>query len=53
VITAGGAPLVAARKIGHVALLVRNYDEAIAFSTTCLRFTLLEDTAAHDFQMER
>jgi catechol 2,3-dioxygenase-like lactoylglutathione lyase family enzyme len=32
------------RKIGHVTLLVRDYDEAIAFYTKCLRFKLLEDT---------
>jgi catechol 2,3-dioxygenase-like lactoylglutathione lyase family enzyme len=30
--------------IGHVALLVRDYDEAIAFFTTRLRFVLIEDT---------
>ena len=30
--------------IAHVALLVRDYDEAIAFFTGCLRFRLLEDT---------
>jgi lactoylglutathione lyase len=30
--------------IGHVALLVRDYDEAIAFFTGRLRFGLLEDT---------
>jgi len=35
---------VTARRIGHVALLVRDYDEAIALHTKCLRFTLLEDT---------
>jgi catechol 2,3-dioxygenase-like lactoylglutathione lyase family enzyme len=28
----------------HIALLVRNYDEAIAFYTEKLHFTLLEDT---------
>ncbi|MBI3244311.1 MAG: VOC family protein [Chloroflexi bacterium] len=32
------------QKIGHIALLVRDYDEAIAFYTHKLRFTLLEDT---------
>ena len=32
------------RKIGSVTLLVRDYDEAIAFYTKCLRFKLLEDT---------
>ena len=31
--------------IGNVALVVRDYDEAIAFFTGCLRFHLLEDTA--------
>lgn len=30
--------------IGCIALLVRDYDEAIAFFTECLRFDLLEDT---------
>lgn len=30
--------------IAHVALVVRDYDEAIAFYTEKLRFTLLEDT---------
>jgi catechol 2,3-dioxygenase-like lactoylglutathione lyase family enzyme len=32
------------QSIGHVALLVRDYDEAIAFYTGCLRFDLIEDT---------
>jgi catechol 2,3-dioxygenase-like lactoylglutathione lyase family enzyme len=32
------------QSIGHVALLVRDYDEAIAFFTTALGFALLEDT---------
>ncbi len=31
--------------ISQVALLVRDYDEAIAFYTGCLRFDLIEDTA--------
>lgn len=31
--------------IAHVALLVRDYDEAIAFYTRKLRFTVLEDIA--------
>src|SRR5688572_21338718 len=31
--------------IGHVALLVRDYDEAIAYFTGRLGFSLLEDTA--------
>src|SRR6266566_2629136 len=30
--------------IGHVALLVRDYDEAISFFTERLRFDLIEDT---------
>ena len=33
----------AGRKIGHVALLVADYDEAIAWFTSCLRFELVED----------
>ncbi len=33
------------QSIIHIALLVRDYDEAIAFSTEQLGFTLLEDTA--------
>jgi len=32
------------QKIGAIALLVREYDEAIAFYTQKLRFRLLEDT---------
>ena len=32
------------QSIAHVALLVRDYDEAIAFFTGRLRFRLLEDT---------
>lgn len=31
------------RTIGHVALLVRDYAEAIAYYTTCLGFVLIED----------
>lgn len=34
--------------LGAVALLVRDYDEAIAFFTKALRFTLLEDTPLGD-----
>ena len=34
-----------AQMIGHIALLVRDYDEAIAFFTERLGFDLLEDTA--------
>ena len=32
------------QKIGYVALLVKDYDEAIAFYTRMLRFNLVEDT---------
>lgn len=32
------------QSIAHVALVVRDYDEAIAFYTKKLRFTLVEDT---------
>ncbi len=32
------------QSIGHVALVVRDYDEAIAFYTQKLRFRLVEDT---------
>lgn len=32
------------RTIGHVALLVRDYDETIAYYTTRLGFTVIEDT---------
>lgn len=37
-----------ARHIAHVALLVRDYDEAIAYFTTRLRFELIEDTPLGD-----
>jgi catechol 2,3-dioxygenase-like lactoylglutathione lyase family enzyme len=30
--------------LAHIAIVVRNYDEAIAFYTNILRFRLLEDT---------
>ncbi len=33
------------QSIIHIALLVRDYDEAITFYTEQLSFTLLEDTA--------
>ncbi len=33
------------RQIGYVSLLVRDYDEAIAYYTTALGFSLIEDTA--------
>lgn len=38
------------QRIAHVALVVKDYDEAIAFYTQKLRFTLVEDTyqAAQD-----
>ncbi len=32
------------QKLGYIALVVREYDEAIAFYTTKLRFQLIEDT---------
>lgn len=32
------------QSIFHVALVVRDYDEAIAFYTKTLNFTLIEDT---------
>ena len=34
--------------IGHIALLVENYDEAIAYYTSALGFQLLEDTPLAD-----
>ena len=36
------------QSIGHVALLVHEYDEAIAFFVGCLGFQLLEDTPLGD-----
>jgi catechol 2,3-dioxygenase-like lactoylglutathione lyase family enzyme len=36
------------RTLGHVTLLVRDYDEAIAFFTGCLGFDLVEDTPLGD-----
>jgi len=30
--------------LGHIAVVVRNYDEAIAFFTQILSFKLIEDT---------
>jgi catechol 2,3-dioxygenase-like lactoylglutathione lyase family enzyme len=36
------------QSIGHVTLLVRDYDEAIAFFTDALGFELLEDTPQGD-----
>ena len=38
----------AKQKIGYIALLVRDYDEAIAFYTQKLRFDLVEDTDLGD-----
>ncbi len=32
------------QQIAHIALVVKNYDEAIAFYTNKLNFTLIEDT---------
>lgn len=32
------------RSIAHVAVLVRDYDEAIAYYTTCLGFVVVDDT---------
>lgn len=34
--------------LGHVALIVRDYDEALAFFTRSLGFTVIEDTVAKD-----
>ena len=34
--------------LGHIALVVRDYDEAIAFFTRTLNFTLIEDTRLSD-----
>ncbi len=36
------------QKIGYVALLVRDYDEALAFYTGVLGFNLIEDTVLGD-----
>ncbi|MBI5773355.1 MAG: VOC family protein [Verrucomicrobia bacterium] len=36
------------QKIGHIALVVRGYDEAIAWFTSALQFTLVEDTRLSD-----
>ena len=32
------------QRIGHIALVVRDYDEALAFYTRTLHFTVVEDT---------
>jgi len=37
-----------AQTLGYVALVVRDYDEALAFFTHSLRFTVIEDTVAKD-----
>ncbi|MEP6938507.1 MAG: VOC family protein [Rudaea sp.] len=37
-----------ARHVGAVSVLVRDYDEAIAWYTRCLGFDLIEDTALGD-----
>jgi catechol 2,3-dioxygenase-like lactoylglutathione lyase family enzyme len=34
--------------IGYIALLVRDYDEALAFFTQSLNFTIVEDTPSKD-----
>jgi catechol 2,3-dioxygenase-like lactoylglutathione lyase family enzyme len=36
------------QQLAHIALVVANYDEAIAFYTQKLRFTLVEDTQLSD-----
>ncbi len=36
------------RTLGHVTLLVRDYDEAVAYFTECLGFRLVEDTPLGD-----
>jgi catechol 2,3-dioxygenase-like lactoylglutathione lyase family enzyme len=38
----------AKRRIGYVALVVRDYDEAIAYYTSVLDFVLIEDTQLTD-----
>lgn len=42
------APQAPARRIAHVALVVRDYDEAIRFFTRALGFELLEDSPQPD-----
>src|SRR5713226_5184942 len=37
-----------AQTIGHVALVVRDYDEAISFFTRSLGFTVIEDSLSRD-----
>lgn len=36
------------RRIAHISLLVRDYDEAITFFTQSLGFTVIEDTPSKD-----
>ena len=36
------------QKIGYIALVVRDYDEAIAYFTNALQFTVVEDTRLSD-----
>ena len=36
------------KRIAHIALVVRDYDEAIEFYTKKLDFTVLEDTSIDD-----
>jgi len=38
------------QKLGYVALVVREYDEAIAFYTNKLEFQLIEDTDLEQWQ---
>jgi catechol 2,3-dioxygenase-like lactoylglutathione lyase family enzyme len=42
-----------AQNLGYVALVVRDYDEAIAFFTQSLGFELIEDSEAHDRNGDR
>ncbi len=39
------APIQSSRRLAHVAVVVRDYDEAIDFYTRALGFSLIEDTA--------
>ncbi len=41
------------QKLGYVSLVVRDYDEAIAFFTDKLGFRLVEDSGATDRQGQR
>jgi catechol 2,3-dioxygenase-like lactoylglutathione lyase family enzyme len=40
----------AQQKIAHIALVVKDYDEAIRFYTEKLNFVLVEDTRLNDFK---